>query len=218
MINPDLAANYVATAAKLGVNVTDFMDVRNFMLLLKFMEVKIQRPRGASSDLIVAEELGVPITLVNEHRNGRLWNVCLQVVLAEFMTNESRTDMRNKLFGLYQTFMPQALENMLRVASAQTLNERGVRSDIQPHPRDQVSAFVAISNNELAKAWLNNTFLGDTGPKDEEEHIAIRDGLRTTAKLQLDMPTVVDGEASDVPAQSPSAAPLPDTSDLPPSE
>jgi hypothetical protein len=213
MFDPEQSHRYLELAAKLGLDTTDEHKVHGFITMLRWVDAKLKDPRvdrrvkGGKQAL--AEELGIPYQTIAIYEKSDVHRIATQVALAEFMTNESRTDMRNRLFGLYQNWFPQALENTLRIAAGRVLGANGQPAERQPAYTAQVQAFQAISANPLAEAWLNNTFLGEQEIKDEEEHVQLREALKQKPSLQLDGP--VDEPAA--PAPEPidvEWAPIPD--------
>jgi hypothetical protein len=190
MINVEHAKQYLELATSFGLDTSDPDKAHAFIQMLRFVDAKMQNPKrkGTGGDMALCDELGIPQSLVAVWRNTDMHKIATRVVLAEFMTNESRQDVRNRLFALYQNWFPQALENTLRIAAGRVVGADGQLAAKQPPYTAQVQAFQAISANPLAEAWLSNTFLGDAEKRDEVEHMELREALKQKPALQLDAP------------------------------
>lgn len=208
MINTDQAKSYLSVAADLGLDMSDDRKVRDFIQIIRFQDAKLKSPgKSKKSDMEICAELGIPDGLIAVQRKSEIWRIATQVVLAEFLTDSAREDMRNTLFSIYQEGIPLAMLNVMQIAQGRVVDEEGKLVTRQPSYTAQVQAFTAIIANPMAEAWLSNTFMGEQSPRDEEEHIKLRDGLKRTASLQLDAP--IEGEVQEVLPESVSVTPEP---------
>ena len=171
-----------------GIKLSDVQDMRDLMLAIKYTECRYSEPLLHDDD--IAEKIGAKMATIARIKYSRYITAASRIVLAEFLTDETRHDARQQMFSIYQKYIPLALENVARIAACQMPD--GVP---KPAYKDQVAAFREFANNPMAQAWLTNTFIGEMPSSDEEEYLQIRNKLlRQKEVLKLDGPGIVEGE------------------------
>jgi len=164
----------------MGIDLSNYRQVEDLLSAIRYTEARYAEPRSREPEL--AEKLGIPLTTIQRLKGTRFVAAASRVVLAEFLTDNARSDARQLMFAIYQKYIPVALENVARIASCQMPD--GVP---KPSYKDQVAAFRELVNNPMANAWLTNAFIGEAPVLDEDEYLGMRAKLlEHRAVLQLD--------------------------------
>jgi hypothetical protein len=194
-MNEERRMQYVELARSLGYDVTDPKSVRNLITAVKYCDLRFTDRK--LTDRQICEQLGISFDLLVDLKHTDAVRIATQLVLAYFLEDEARNDIRAQLFQTYQDYMPKALLNIAKMAAGEVIgkgiDEDGSEYDIHAAARDQVAAATLLMNNPLATAWLQNTFIGESTNVDEAAHISMQQKLLSQAKvLNLDEP--IEGE------------------------
>lgn len=200
-----IAVQYLKLAKELGLDTTNPALCEDLVIAVRFLEEKMKRPQGNRERMDIIESLGLPVAktvdIVTNKRETGVIKIAQEIVLALFLSDRSRQDLRVQLLAPYESLYAGAIENMLRIASGKLLDEEGNVGHQAPY-RDQVSAFTALSSTKVSEAFLRNVFLGEAN-LEEIDHLALQASLKEAPKvLKLDETTVV--EASIFPSALPS--------------
>lgn len=177
--------SHLRMAESMGLKVTDIYDVRAFMGAMRYTETMLNNP--GKTDEEIAGIMGVSRHLVIIWKRKEFVAIASQVVLAQFLSDNSRNDMRTKMFATLARYMPEALENVGRIAAGYKMKDGKF-----PGAKAQVDAYNSIAMTPLGQAFVNNLFLGDPGFADEKSHLQLRDGLSNQHSVDLDQ--VIDVE------------------------
>lgn len=188
---PNLA--YADVAQEMGIDIGNPRQVEDLISAIRYCELKYS-PKKMSDDEI-CNEIGVSINTLARLKGTVYIQAASRIVMSEFANDAARADVRYRMFAVYQQRLVDALENIALIASGQP--GRGAKKVASY--RDQVSAFIALTENPIAKAYLSNTFLGESVELDEERYLEMRSKLLTKSQvLNLDTDTVIEGESRPV--------------------
>ena len=193
-MTPEQTMSYIEIAKSLGLSVERPDEVRNLINAIRYCELRFADPHN--TDSAIAEKLGVSIAAITLWKSKRdLIAIASQIVLAIYMNDLSRSDTRRKIFSSMQKYMPDAIENLMKMAAG-VPNSAGRL----PLPKDQIAAYVAIANTQIGSAFVSNLFVGESGGSGELAHLEMRDKLASKpAAVNLDTP--VEGQIAKVPVR-----------------
>lgn len=182
--------NYLELAESLGVDTSNPRQVEDLIACINYFSVKFADRRLLDAD--IADQIGVSYDQLLRLNATNISKIASRLMLAEFMTNKARTDVRNEMFHILQTAMPSALLNITKIASGEArLSDEGKL--VRPHFRDQIAAYAALVNSPLANAWLSNTFVSESTGSEEHAHLEMRTRLLQTGRIpNLDTQEVDD--------------------------
>lgn len=171
-------------AAEMGYDVEDPLSAANLILCIKYNDLKFSD--RSLTDAQIAAKLGVNKRLLVELKTSDAIKVGTRIVLAEFLTDEKRQEIRADLFQIYQDNLADVMRHIVEIAKGEL-----------PAPfRDQVSAAALMLENPLGNAFLVNTFVGETHSLEEAAHLDMRSKLLERGKvLDLDI-DVIDANVS----------------------
>ena len=171
-------------AADMGYDITDPSNVETLIACIRYCDLSFSDRK--MRDIDVAERLGIsPATLVRLKTSESI-KIATQIVLAEFLDDENRHDIRAELFQIYHDGLPTVLRNMIKIATGAEMGEDEEGKKIHAPFRDQVQAATLLLNNPLGNAFLTNTFLGETQSLEENAHLEMRTKLLAGRVLDLD--------------------------------
>ena len=171
-------------ASDMGYDITDPGNVETLIACIRYCDLSFSDRK--MRDIDVAERLGIsPATLVRLKTSESI-KIATQIVLAEFLDDENRHDVRAELFQIYHDGLPGVLRNVVKIATGAEMGEDEEGKKIHAPFRDQVQAATLLLNNPLGNAFLTNTFLGETQSLEENAHLEMRTKLLAGRVLDLD--------------------------------
>lgn len=188
--------NYLKFAESLGVDTDNPRQVEDLIACINYVSVKFTDRRLRDTDIV--DQIGITYDQLLRLKVTNTYKIASRLVLAEFMTNKARSDVRNEMFQILQSYMPSALMNISRIAAGEPrMSDDGKM--VRPHYRDQVAAYTALINSPMANAWLANTFVGESTKPEELAHLDMRAKLLEDLHIpDLDTQDVVEAEVKPV--------------------
>ncbi len=188
--------NYLKFAESLGVDTDNPRQVEDLIACINYVSVKFTDRRLRDTDIV--DQIGITYDQLLRLKVTNTYKIASRLVLAEFMTNKARSDVRNEMFQILQSYMPSALMNISRIAAGEPrMSDDGKM--VRPHYRDQVAVYTALINSPMANAWLANTFVGESTKPEELAHLDMRAKLLEDLHIpDLDTQDVVEAEVKPV--------------------
>jgi hypothetical protein len=191
----ELQNKYLKQAESLGIDTGNPRQVEDLLACIRYCNIRFADRR--LRDVDIADQIGLSIDQLLRLKATNTIKIATQIVLAEFMDDDARNDVRYRIFKSLQENMPLALANIAKIATGEPrLSDNGKM--VRPHFRDQVAAFAVLSNNPMANAWLTNTFLGESTGSEEQTHLQMRDKLMQQKHVNLDTLDVIEGQVKPV--------------------
>lgn len=151
---------------QIGVQIDTPEQIADLLIAIRYAEDKI----GSNlSDARIASNLGISAGTIKRITNAMIqtpkgmmsyMQIATQILLVDFFTEERKTDRRSRIYGSFDTLLPEVVENQLRLAAGRP----GIDSSKPPSYRDQIDAAKGIWNNPITMSYMQLVLTGkDTG-------------------------------------------------------
>ena len=172
----------------MGYDPTDIRDVENLVTAMRYTELRLSDRR--ITDPEICSQINITVNMLAELKRTEAMRVVTQMMLTEFWNEQSRKDIRARIFRSLHEGIPDTLDNVIKIAAGRPIGKDDAGKNIHAQVRDQVAAATLLLNNPMADAWLKTTFVGEA--ISEEATPLDQAMLEQTRVLNLD--DVVDGE------------------------